>query len=244
MHRWGLSIISLVCLGSLAVGQGAGDQFTIRDLLQRYTETYGGLRDANRLASISIEGVQIQEGVEYTFHLHKKRPSSIRYQLERGDTTLTSIYNGEQGWLQTRRGGESTTEELSGPDLKMLKKEARFESPLYRHLEKPENKIRLEGREQIGGIHSFVLRVEEPESPPCLYFLHPESAYLLRIDRLNEAGEVAFQTLYRDYKEVSGYPFAHEVENRINGETVSVTRLDSVAVNPGLLSFYFENPQK
>lgn len=232
----------MTCVSFAASAQAPGGELLIRQLLQRYTEAYGGLRDANRLASISIEGVQLQGGVEYTLHVRKKRPSSIRYQLERGDTSLTSIYNGRRGWLVTRKAGAVTTEELSGAELEALKKEARFESPLYRHLEKPENKISLKGREEIGLVDAYVLRVEEPGSPPSLYFLQTDNSYVLRIDRLNEAGEVVFQTVYRDYKMVDGYPFAHEVENRANGETVSITRVESILVNPGLLSFYFENP--
>ncbi|PXA03308.1 hypothetical protein DDZ13_12865 [Coraliomargarita sinensis] len=244
MRRGFIILYFLSCFGAAVVAQGVGDEFTIRQLLQKYTETYGGLREANRLASISIEGVQIQRGVEFGFQLRKKRPSSIRYQLERGDTTITSIYNGNQAWLQTKQGSESTTEELSGASLETLKREARFESPLYRHLEKPENTIRLEGREQVGGNYAFVLRVAEPQSLPSLYYLHPENAQILRIDRLNAEGRVSLQILYRDYREVSGYPFAYEVETRMDGETISLTRLEKVLVNPGLLSFYFEKPDK
>ena len=133
-------------------------------------------------------------------------------------------------------------EELRGSKLEMLKKEARFESPLYRYSEKTENNIRLQGLEMLGDIQSFVLRVEEPNDVVSLYYLNPETSNVLRIDRLNEAGEVVFQTFYRDYKKIGGYPFAHEVENRINGETVSLTRIKSISVNPGLLSFYFEKP--
>ena len=242
MQKLASAIFLFFGFACLATAQVTDDELMVRQLLQRYTETYGGLREANRLASISIEGVQRQGGVEYSFHMRKKRPASMRYQLERGDTSLTTIYNGRQGWLLTKKAGAVSSEELSGARLEILQREARFESPLYRHLEKPENKITFEGREQVGLAQAYVLRVEEPGSPPSRYFIEADSAHVLRLDRLNEAGEVVFQTFYRDYREVEGYPFAHEVENRIEGETVSITRVESILVNPGLLSFYFENP--
>jgi hypothetical protein len=235
--------VLLTCLACTVVAQDSVDELTVQRLLQRYTENYGGLREVNRLASLSIEGVQIQDGVSYSFHIRKKRPNSIRYQIERDETTLTSIFNGEQGWLQTEQGGESSVEELTGARLKALREESRFESPLYRHEEKPENEIRLEGREQIGSEHVYVLTVKTPGELPRRYFLHPQNAHVLRVDRLNEKGEVVLQTLYRNYKKVDGHPFAHEIENRANGETLSITRIESISVNPGLLSFYFENPE-
>lgn len=242
MHRFLISTLLLVSIPLLASAQASNDIFKLNQILRGYTETYGGFRDVNRLASVSIEGVQVQEGVEYSFDLHKKRPDSIRYQLERDNATLTSVYNGEQGWLRIRTENKISVEELFGANVEMLKKEARFESPLYRHQEKNENTISLVGRERVAEADVYILRVEEPLGVVSLYFLHPENYHILRIDRLNDREDVVFQTLYRDYREVGGYPFAHEVEIRVNGETVSLTRVDSVTVNPGLLSFYFERP--
>jgi hypothetical protein len=242
MIKLALGVFLFSGFACLLSAQGTSNELMIRQLLQRYTETYGGLRDADRLASISIQGTQKQGGVDYGFHLRKKRPASMRYQLKRGDTSLTTIYNGRRGWLLIEKADTVSSEELSGARLELVRQEARFESPLYRHLEKPENKITFEGRERIGLEETYVLRVEEPDSPPSRYFIAAASAHVLRIDRLNEEGEVVFQTFYRDYREVEGYPFAYEVENRIEEETVSITRVESISVNPGLLSFYFQNP--
>lgn len=243
MRRLLTTIILTCCFVSGLLAQDAGDEFLVERLLHRYTETYGGLREANRLASISIEGVQNQEGLNYNFNLRKKRPGMLHYQLKQGATVLTTVYDGQQGWLQIRQGSEVSVEELSGEPLKVVQDEARFESPLYRHMDNPGNRITLVGREQLGGLQAVVLRVEEP-SLTSLYYLHQDEALVLRIDRLNEAGEVVLQTLYRDYQEVDGYPFAHHIENRIQGETVSVTTVKSIVVNPGLLSFYFQKPSE
>lgn len=244
MLRFFTGIFLLTSFACLATGQNSADEFTIQRILERYTETYGGLRDANRLASIMIEGVQVRPEDTYSFRLRKKRPALMHYELEKGATTLTTVFDGRRGWLKTRRGSDISIEELSGDSLELLRREARFESPLYRHLEKTENKVTLKGRRRVGSLEALVLRVEEPQAPASLYYLHPDEPLVLRIERLDEAGEIALQTLYRDYRKVDGYPFAHEIENRIGGETVSVTRVRSVQVNPGLLSFYFEKPEE
>lgn len=237
------SLFLMSCLVRAMLAQDIGDDFMVERLLQRHTEMYGGLRQANRLAAVSIEGIHKQGVHTFQFHLRKKQPGMLHYQLERGATVITTVYDGRQGWLQIRQGSEVSVEELSGEPLKALQEEARFESPLYRHLDKPGNRITLSGREQLGGLEAIVLRVEEP-GMTSVYYLHPDEALILRIDRLNESGEVALQTLYRDYKIVDGYPFAHIIENRIAGETISVTRVQAVAANPGLLSFYFKKPSE
>lgn len=239
--RQSLLHLSLLFMASVMSAQ-VGDSSIAEKLLQRYTNTYGGLRDTNRLASIRIEGVQIQEGQEYAFLMHKKRPSSIRYRLQQGETVLVAGYNGRDGWLQTTRDGASTVEALSGTHLEALRSEAFFEGPLYRHLEKPENTVTFDGVSEVGGLASYSFKVVDADGSVSRYFLDRRDARVQRVDRLDEAGQIRIQTLYRDYQDVAGYPFAHEVENRIDGETISLIRIDRVSVNPGLLSLFFEVP--
>ncbi len=241
MRACPLLICSIMLFGPIAYGQ-ASDQFLLQRVLQRYTDTYGGLRDANLLSSIKVEGVQIQDSTEYTFTMRKKRPSSIRYRLNKDFTVLESGFNGEVGWLRTEKDGEVEVKELTGNKLEVLKQEAAFEGPLFRHLEKPENKVSLAGSGFVGGLETHVVRVNRPEGGDSLYYLDKMNSRLLRTDRLNEEGETVMQTLYRDYREIGGHPFAFEVENRVSGETVALIRILEVELNPGLLSFYFEMP--
>jgi hypothetical protein len=221
----------------------ASDEFIRQRILQGFTDTYGGVLDANTLSSISIEGVQIHGDQEYRFIMRKKRPSSVRYRLEQAEGVVIAGYNGRDAWLQKIQGGQSELSELTGTQLKMIRREAEFEGPLYRHREKPENKITLEGRAQVDGADCYILKVEEPNGRLSRYYLDAYKSYVLRLDQLAEDGSVAFQTLYRNYRTVEGYPFAYEIENRIDGETVALIQVDQIQVNPGLLSFYFEVPE-
>ena len=76
------------------------------------------------------------------------------------------------------------------------------------------------------------------------YYVDVVTAHVVRVDRVGDNGEIKFQTLYRDFKEVDGFPFAHEIETRVNGETTSLAKVNVIEVNPGLLSFYFEKPNR
>jgi hypothetical protein len=221
----------------------ASDEFLKQRILQQFTDTYGGIRDANTLASISIEGVQISDDREYAFVMRKKRPSSMRYRLERDEGVLIAGYNGEQAWLQKIRNGQSEVIEPTGVQRELILQEAEFESPLYRYREKPENEISMEGRAWVGNKECYILSVEAPDGRRSRYFLDIYESHILRLDRLREDGSVAFQTFYRNYKTVEGYPFAHEIESQVDGETVSLIEVDRIEVNPGILSFYFEVPE-
>lgn len=144
--------------------------------------------------------------------------------------------------MRREQGGESTVEILSGPALENLRREADFDGPLIRHLDDPEHRFSIVGSEPVGSHRTVKIRLRAPGEPEMIFYLDPESLHLLRMDQLDDAGTSVLQTYYRDYREIRGYPIAFEVETRAGGQTRSLTRIEDVHINPGLLSFLFEVP--
>jgi hypothetical protein len=221
----------------------SGDALAVQRILERYTETLGGARAVAALSSLSIEGSQVQGGTSYQFLLRKKRPNSIRYRLSAGETSIVCGFNGRQGWQRTKVGGEVTIEDLSADQISVLRDEANFDSPLFRHLEKSWNQITLVGNEQLDDTHVNVLEVKKFGKPFARYYLNSRSGLILKRVSINPDGTLGLETQYRDYREVDGCQFAFEVENRLGDQQVSLVKIETIEVNPGLLSFYFEKPR-
>ena len=219
------------------------DALAVRRILERYTDTLGGSRAVEALSSLSIEGSQSQNGKSYEFLMRKKRPNSIRYRLNAGATSIVCGYNGRVGWQRTKVGGEVTVEDLSAGQLEVLRDEADFDSPLYRHLEKSWNAITLLEKKLVDGDYVNVLEVKKFGKPLAHYHLNARSGLILKRVRLNADGTPGLETHYRDYREVDGYQFAFEIENRMGDQQLSLIQVHKIEVNPGLLSFYFEKPK-
>lgn len=238
-----LFILSCVILSSsFEAFAESGDALIVQRILERYTETLGGSRSVDALSSLSIEGTQIQGGKSYDFLMRKKRPHSIRYRMNAGETTIISGYNGRLGWQRIEASGEVTIEDLPGDQLAVLRAEADFDSPLFKHLEKSWNKVSLLGNEQWDDTNVNVLEIERFDKPFARYYLNARSGLLMKRVQVHQDGTLGLETLYRDYRDVDGYQMAFEVENRIADQQVSLVKIDSIEVNPGLLSFYFEKP--
>jgi hypothetical protein len=238
-----LFILSYVFISfSFEAIANASDSFVVQRILERYTETLGGPRSAAALSSLSIEGSQVQDGTSYQFSMRKKRPNLIRYSLTAGEASISCGFNGRQGWQHTKVGEAVTIEDLSTDQLSALRGEADFDSPLIRHLEKSWNQISLVGSEQLGDTYANVLEVKKFLKPFVRYYLNPNSGLILKRVQIHPDGTSGLESQYRDYREIDGYQFAFEVENRIGDQLVSLVRIETIEVNPGLLSFYFEKP--
>lgn len=234
-----------LCLCMLPIfGYAQNDAFGLQRILQRYTEAYGGFRDANALSSVSVEGSIMQGGETYSFMMRKKRPYSLHYRLSNDYNSVITGYNGESGWIRTQSKGKVSIRALDDKATRALREQARFDSPLFRHLEKGEHEIKLLERSIFEERNVFIIEVREFGSELNHYYVDAATAHVVRHDQLDAAGEIRFQTFYRDYREVEGYPFAYEIETRVAGETTSLATVNTIRVNPGLLSFYFEKPQR
>jgi len=234
----------LVCLLYLLPipGFAQSDAYMLKRILERYTEAYGGFRDADALSSLSVEGTILQNGQTFDFLMRKKRPHSMRYRLSNEFKNVTTGYDGSQGWLRTKTNGEVSIHSLGAEALGSMREQSRFDSPLFRHLEKRESKIEFIERTTLDKRSVLVLEVLAAGFEVSRYYLDLMTAHVVRVDHLDVEGELSIQTLYRDYQEVEGFPFAFEIETRVGGETRSLAKVNKIDVNPGLLSFYFAMP--
>ncbi len=241
-----LNVIGLVFLLFAPVGfsQENNGAYLVQRILQLYTETYGGFRDADALTSLSVEGRIEQGGQTFDFLMRKKRPYSFRYRLSSEQSSASAGYNGRSGWTRVETNGKVAIETLKDGDLSKVRDMARFESPLFRHIEKRENTITFLKRDSFEEQNVYVLEVSSGTGDLSHYYIDVKEAHILRVDEFDDSGEIALQTIYRDYKEVGGYPFAHVVETRLGDKTLSLARVGEIHVNPGLLSFYFEKPKR
>ncbi|NBB79499.1 MAG: hypothetical protein GVY36_08655 [Verrucomicrobia bacterium] len=218
--------------------------YQLQRILGQYTELYGGMRDAAALSSVIVEGSIEQSGKKMRFMTHRKGPNLLRYCLFRDANSVTSGYDGEVGWIRRETNGAVEIERLEGADLDRIKEMARFESPLFRHNEKSDYVFKLLPQRYWKGRSVNVIEVTGSEGMVSHYFLDAQKAHILRLDKFDASGGLRGQTLYRDYREVEGFPFAYEVEQRSADETLSVAKVDSISVNRGVLSFYFKEPSR
>ena len=220
----------------------SSNALAVQRILEGYTESLGGPRMVEALSSLSIEGVQTQGGQRYDFLIRKKRPGAIRYRISLGENSIICGRNKGVGWQRTKVGDLVSIADLSVDQSELLAAESQFDSPLFRHLEKPWNSILLLGNEQLGDTHVTVLEVKQFGEPFRRYYLNSRSGLIVKRVQIHSDGSDGLETSYRDYRAVDGYQFAYEIENRIGDQLLSLVEIDSIKVNPGLLNFYFERP--
>ena len=237
-----LKFLLLLSTLSVAFTYGQSERYELWVALERFSQTYGGGLDEEGLKSVLVEG-QITQGTDqYDFILRKRSPDSIRYTQSRADRSITFGYNGVSGWQLTNWEESSEIRALDKFEVAILREEADFEGPLLRNFENYNNRIRLVRSDRVSDEPVRVIEIDRINQQTIRYYLSEKSNYILMRESFNTKGECILTTYYRDYRLISNFPFAFEVENFVGEEMVSFAKISKVVVNPGVLSFYFEKP--
>jgi len=91
--------------------------------------------------------------------------------------------------------------------------------------------------------HAF--EVKHSDGRTVRFFIDPETHYDIGREEVdwNEEGEVVVTRRYQsDFEEVGGFTFPRTVTFRENGELVQQIKVESVAINPGILETAFTRP--
>jgi len=236
-----LASLFLFALGASAVN-GQSDTQLLNRLLRGHLELYGDSSERDRIESVFLEGVQIQDGVQYPMTVYKKRPNLIRFHIGTESAYVVVGSNGERAWREWRKDGERRVEQLGPEALDLLSDEAVFSSPLSDYLFDPEVDAALGPRVEVDGDPAYEVTLSVRGRADRKFYISEQSQRLLKVERMDENGAVTLATFYRDYRTVDGFPFAFEVENRTPEGKVVLTRFERIRVNGGLLSLYFEPP--
>jgi hypothetical protein len=214
----------------------------LTSLLGRYEDSRGGLLKLGGLEAVRVEGVTRQQGRVYSFVLHRKRPDLLRFRIELGEEALILGYDGQFAWKRSISQTGRETETLGREEADWLSREASLRDPLARALEGLSRSMRYLGLRESMERSVHVIEVVGPFGKRYVYHLDSSSLDVVRRETFAPSGEPVMETLYSDYREVEGYRFAFFIENRVAGQAISLTRIDSVKINPGVLSFYFKRP--
>jgi len=126
----------------------------------------------------------------------------------------------------------------------LLRKEAVFEGPLFRHLEKRQNKIAMTRREVVVERETLVFLITEGNGDRSGYSLDAREPQVLKKERLSDGDAVEMTIFYWDYHKVDGFPFAFMIETKVARETLPLVKINEIIPDPGLPSFYFRMPKK
>ncbi len=218
MKRMMTIAVAVLALAA-ALPAAAEEKVTLEQIIATHVESKGGMEAIQAIQSMRIEGrMQMGPGMEAPITIEFKRPGSMRLEFVIQGMTGIQAYDGEVGWQVMPFNGSTEPEKVTGDELEGLSEMGDIDGPLINPEQRSET-LEYMGTEDVDGTSAHKIKVTKENGNESILFLDTEYCLEIKeVSTINMQGmEVEAETVYGDYKEVSGVMTAHSMNQTFGG---------------------------
>jgi hypothetical protein len=94
------------------------------------------------------------------------------------------------------------------------------------------HEIAMSGMLKMGDVLAWRLHLDQSEGPEWYLYIDSHSGDLIRADILDNEGVAQYIIRQDDFRDVSGFMFAHRIEYQDgNGQTLAIATINDIEVN-------------
>lgn len=170
----------------------------------------GGYKNLKRIQAVTRRGQIEANGKSYELTTVATRPNDLQ-------RTIDGYSDGERG--------------MPGDLEQLLLATFEFDGLFVEWPDKG-HEVAMSGMLKIGDVLAWRLHLDQSDGPEWYLYLDSHSGDLVRADILNNEGAAQFIIRQSDFREVSGFVFAHRIEYQdSNEQTLAIETINNIEVN-------------
>ena len=211
-------------------------------LSRYYSEGLGGSETWDQIKSLRTKGELLDANGEiFSYESLVKKPHYLKIDIraeEGGNYTIS--FDGQNAWEKLPNQTEAVRLDLQDPSARLLIHSAKYSNYLLYPLSLDKSLEYLGTKREDNSVCHWI-RVQTDLGFVLDYYIDVQSYKEVKVvlrDHLNT--ENASIISYLDYKDVNGFPMAHEIISEKSGERVSALKIKSTEMNVGVLKWMFD----
>ena len=217
-----------------------------KGMLSAAVDAHGGLEKLQSVKNIVVEGRATANSPMGQMNLDVKGyqvyPDKLRQDIKMPQGEMSYAFDGTSGFALTPMGPQPLP-----PEMTASLKDGIFREPIWllASLMKGDNSVQYAGTEEVMGNTAAIVLVPQPSGEVLRVFISEETHYIVKMGfRETEQGVVVNkETLLGDYRDVEGVKVPHHIQQNVEGELFTETRLSSVMLNADLDDSLFQEPK-
>ena len=204
-----------------------------------YNEGMGGPKNWEQVVSLRVSGQLTLDGGAYDFSASTKKPNYLKMTIHGHRRTMQMGYDGNVAWQQL---GPIDPIEMEPAQARRFIHGAHFGNQLL-YPYALGKQVEYLDTVPVDGTICHQLRVTLDTGYQLDYFIDIRSYHESKVITTDRHTSKVHVSLYQDYFRESGIPLARKVVSSENGVWVSTLVLDTVKVNPGVMTWMFKMPE-
>lgn len=223
-----------------------GDMAKAKEIIAAAVEAYGGFEKLQAIKNIVVEGRSTASTPMGQMDLDVKGyqvyPDKLRQDTRAPQGEISYAFDGTSGFAMTPMGPQPLP-----PEMIASMKDGIFREPIWllASLMQDDSSIQYAGTEEVMGESAAIVLVPQPSGEILRVFISEETHYIVKMGfRETEQGVVVNkETFLGDYRDVDGVKMPHHIQQNVEGELFTETRLSSVMLNAELDDSLFQEPK-
>jgi len=185
----------------------------------------------DKVQTIKITGKMSAMGMEMPMTMFMKNPDKIKVIYSFNGQEMTSVYDGEKGYMVNPMTGSTDPVELTGEQLKQVQNNNAFNDQVLDFFKK--GSLTLEGEDNVNGKPAFKLKATIEGGNP-IYLSIDKASYLLvktstKVSQMGQEMEV--DSFMSDYTDNQGVVMPKKTTASSGGMEMAVITFDKIEVN-------------
>ena len=223
-----------------------GDMAKAKEVIAAAVEAYGGFEKLQAIKNIVVEGRSTASTpmgqMDMDVKGYQAYPDKLRQDIRMPQGEMSYAFDGTSGFAMTPMGPQPLP-----PEMIASMKDGIFREPIWLlvSLMQDDSPIQYAGTEEVMGKSAAIVLVPQPSGEVLSVFISEETHYIVKMGfRETEQGVVVNkETLLGDYRDVDGVKMPHHIQQNVEGELFTETRLSSVMLNAELDDSLFQEPK-
>ena len=221
------------------------DMAKAKEVFAAAVEAHGGLEKLRTVKNVVMEGQATVNSPMGPMNLDIKEyivyPDKFRQDIKTPQGEMGIVFDGTSGFALTPMGSQPLP-----PEMTAALKDDIFRQPfwLLASLSKDDSSVQYAGTEEVMGKSAVLVLAPQPSGEALKILISEETHHIVKMSfRETEQGVVVNkETLLGNYRDVDGVKVPHHIQQNVEGELFTETRISSVTLNAELDDTLFQEP--
>ncbi|PWU00414.1 MAG: outer membrane lipoprotein-sorting protein [Bacteroidetes bacterium] len=231
-------------IASLLVAAQSNSQ-TVDELVKKYVDAMGGADKLGKVTSIYEEQTISAMGNESPATVTILNGKGYKSEMDFGGQKIVQVYTDKSGWSINPFGGSTDAAAMPEDQYKAGKDQIDVGGSLFNYQAKG-NKVELAGRENVGTVSAYKLKVTTAANVESTIYLDPTTYYIIKLVRnVNVNGQsMDISISYSNYQKTDyGIPVASNFEANYGDQFSMTSTIKKVEVNKAVDPKIFDMPK-
>jgi len=221
---------------------GASAQ-TADEIIAKYVKAIGGKEQLSKINSLYVESTVEVMGMEIVSKTTTLNGIGFKTDMEVMGSNMITCITDKGGWSINPMMGSGSADDLPEAQYNASKDQIFIGAPFTTYKDKG-YKTELLGRESVGSVNAFKVKLTAPDSTSGVYFFDPETGYLIQaVTQADMQGQMVENvTTYSDYRATDGYTLPYKTSMNMGGQMDMTSTVTKVEVNKPVDQAIFAKP--